>query len=228
MKLFPILTLAVALLAGTSTQAIIVGKQTVTITGKATTDNITGKSYRTVRISQRDLIEIIADDEGLNLSTQELRSARFILFDFGAIDPEDPEVELELFGIEFWDASLRSRILYLIEDRFTFTPVSEYAGDNSSGGGRYALVANLQIDLITGDDGAEFAGFGIFEGAVRTLRRGQVNIEVPTAGFKSVVLPTTLFINFLDDVERVPSSIKVNMRTAAVEFNDMVIINPAP
>ncbi|WP_189517700.1 hypothetical protein, partial [Cerasicoccus arenae] len=101
MKIKSMIAVFAALICGVVANAEVAAKQTLTITGRVVADAASGKTYRVIRVSQRDFVAIIAEDEGLELSTRELRSAKFALFDFG-------DGILDLFGIEFWDAELRA------------------------------------------------------------------------------------------------------------------------
>lgn len=219
MKIKSLIAIVAALICSVAADAQIVGKQTVNIVGRVATDAATGNSVRIVRVSQRNFIEIIANDEGLELDSRELRTARFVLFDFG-------DGDLDLFGIEFWDAEIRSYVLYIIDDRFDLDILSDVAGNPFDLGGRWAIIAEIAIDLIDDDFAtAEFYGVGYFQAAVRQLRRGGASIVIPTAGLRSVGFPAILFAAIFDEDEFVPGALTIALRTQAVIFDDLIIIN---
>ncbi|MBK1860114.1 hypothetical protein, partial [Cerasicoccus arenae] len=206
-----------ALICGVVANAEVAAKQTLTITGRVVADAASGKTYRVIRVSQRDFVAIIAEDEGLELSTRELRSAKFALFDFG-------DGILDLFGIEFWDAELRAWILYTVEDRFFYEFQSDVAGDDFSNGGRWAAIIAIAIDLVDEDDEfSEFWGMGYFQAAVRELRRAGLNLIVPTAGLRSVGFPAVLFVEAFDEFEDIPGSLSLTLRAQVVDTDNLII-----
>lgn len=221
MKIKSLIAIVAAMVCGFSANADhIAGKQTINVIGRVATDAATGNSVRIHRVSQRSFIEIIAADEGLDLDARELRFARLVVFDYG-------DGEFVDFGIEYYDFEIRSFVLYLLEDRFDWEFDSDIAGNSETAGGRWAVIASLQIDLIEDDFAtAEFSGVGYFQAAVRTLRRGGNDITVPTAGLRSVGFPAVLFAGIFDAEEFVPGALTIACRTQAVLTDDIIVIDP--
>jgi len=209
MKIKTAIALAAASIAGLTAQAqdtVVVGKQIMNIVGRAYVDSGNANSVSTVLANQRVFIEIIAEDEGLELDARELRTSRLVTFDFGD--------GLEGLFIEFWDAALRDYVFYDVSDRIGFFFLSDVAGNDETSGGRWAANIEILIDLIDEDDAfVEFAGNGIFQGAVRTLRGAGDSIQIPTAGLRSRGFPAVLFLALFDEDEFVPAALTIALRT---------------
>lgn len=217
MKIKSILLLAVAAMLATSASAEIAVKQIINITGSIFETSANGNTTTIQRAGQKDFIDIISTDVGYPLTNAELRSAKLVTFDFG--------FGLTGLYIEFYDSEVREYCLLDVSDRFWINEVSDIAGTQVNNSGRWVAILEIAIDLVDDQDvQAEFWGIGAFQSAVRLFRRGNENIQVFTAGFRSRSFPAVLDVSVDQFTDEQPGDLTIAVRSSTVIFDDLKII----